>query len=109
MGVTMFISLIVENAHCRSSWVTILPSLLFWGSVAGAGGSLMDSFLGATVQRTRYSVDKKIILTGHSAEPDRGRKDTVKVISGLNLLTNNQVNLLSSTGTALIVARFAST
>jgi uncharacterized membrane protein len=107
MGVTMFISLIVENARCRSSWMTILPSLVFWGSVAGAGGSLLDSFLGATLQRTRYSVDKKIILTGHSAEPDRGRKDTVKVISGLNLLTNNQVNLLSSMGTALIVARFA--
>ncbi|KIK38176.1 hypothetical protein CY34DRAFT_406067 [Suillus luteus UH-Slu-Lm8-n1] len=108
MGVTMFISFVVENAHCRSSWMTILPSLVFWGSVAGAGGSLLDSFLGATLQRTRYSVDKKLILTGHQAEPDRGRKDTVKVISGLNLLTNNQVNLLSSIGTALAVAKFAS-
>ncbi|KAG1794252.1 integral membrane protein DUF92-domain-containing protein [Suillus plorans] len=109
MGVTMFISIIVENAHCRSSWITILPSLIFWGSAAGVGGSLLDSFLGATVQRTRYSVDKKIILTGHKEEPERGRKDTVKVISGLNLLTNNQVNLLSSLVTALVVARFAST
>ncbi|KAG1722315.1 integral membrane protein DUF92-domain-containing protein [Suillus lakei] len=109
MGITMFISLIVENTHCKSSWMSILPSLVFWGGVAGAGGSLLDSFLGATLQRTRYSVDKKLILAGHSAEPDRGRKDTVKVISGLNLLTNNQVNLLSSIGTALVVARFAST
>lgn len=41
MGVTMFISFIIENAHCRSSWMTILPSLVFWGSVAGAGGSLV--------------------------------------------------------------------
>jgi hypothetical protein len=41
MGVTMFISFIIENTHCRSSWMTILPSLLFWGSVAGAGGSLV--------------------------------------------------------------------
>ncbi|KAG0707274.1 integral membrane protein DUF92-domain-containing protein [Suillus ampliporus] len=109
VGVTMFISLIIENAHCRSSWITILPSLLFWGGVAGFGGSLLDSFLGATLQRTRYSVDKKVILTGHSEATDRGRKDTVEVISGLNLLTNNQVNLLSSIGTALVVARFAST
>ncbi|KAG1750648.1 integral membrane protein DUF92-domain-containing protein [Suillus paluster] len=107
VGVTMFISLIIENAHCRGSWMTILPSLVFWGGVAGAGGSLLDSFLGATLQRTRYSVDKKVILTGHSEPTDRGRKDTVKVISGLNLLTNNQVNLLSSIGTALAVARFS--
>lgn len=109
MGVTMFILLIAENAHCRSSWMTILPPLVLWGGVAGAGGSLLDSFLGATLQRTRYSVDKKIILTGHAVEPDRGRKDTVKVISGLNLLTNNQVNLLSSIVTALLIARLAST
>jgi uncharacterized protein (TIGR00297 family) len=45
MGVTMFISLIVENARCRSSWMTILPSLVFWGSVAGAGGSLVGFIL----------------------------------------------------------------
>ncbi|KAG2131718.1 integral membrane protein DUF92-domain-containing protein [Suillus bovinus] len=109
MGVTMLISIIVENAHCRSNWMVILPSLVFWGGVAGAGGSMLDSFLGATLQRTRYSVEKRIILTGHKAEPERGRKDTVKVISGLNLLTNNQVNLLSSIVTALVVARFAST
>ncbi|KAG1764957.1 hypothetical protein EDD22DRAFT_1016661, partial [Suillus occidentalis] len=56
-------------------------SLVFWGSVAGAGGSLRNLIAGGK---------------------------TVKVISGLNLLTNNQVNLLSSIGTALAVAKFAS-
>src|SRR6267154_108614 len=25
MGVTMFVSLIIENTHCRGSWMTILP------------------------------------------------------------------------------------
>lgn len=41
MGITMFISIVVENAHCRSSWITIFPSLVFWGSAAGVGGSLV--------------------------------------------------------------------
>ncbi|OJA20971.1 hypothetical protein AZE42_09176 [Rhizopogon vesiculosus] len=108
MGTTMFVSLIIENAHCRGSWMTILPPLVFWGAVAGVGGSLLDSFLGATLQRSRYSVDKKLILTDHSASSDHGRKDAVKVISGLNLLTNNQVNLLSSVVTALVIAGFPS-
>jgi len=104
MGTTMFISLIIENTHCRGSWMTILPPLIFWGAVAGVGGSMLDSFLGATIQCTQYSVNKKLILTDQSVPSDRGRKDNIKVISGFDLLTNNQVNLISSMGTAIVVA-----
>ena len=49
----------------------------------------LDSFLGATIQRTRYSLDTKKILQDH-AEP-RANAD-IKVISGFNILTNNQVS-----------------
>ncbi|KAJ8581948.1 hypothetical protein M405DRAFT_854696 [Rhizopogon salebrosus TDB-379] len=107
MGTTMFVSLIIENTHCRDSWMTILPPLIFWGAVGGVGGSMLDSFLGATIQRTQYSVNKKLILTDQSVSPDRGRKEDIKVISGFDLLTNNQVNLISSIGTAVIVAGFS--
>lgn len=48
----------------------------------------LDSLLGATLQRTRYSENKKRILQDASVP---GAKDSIKVVSGLNLLNNNQV------------------
>lgn len=48
--------------------------------------------MGATIQRTRYSNTSKRILTDESSEP---ASDTdIKVVSGLNILTNNQVRTL---------------
>ena len=52
----------------------------------GLFGSLVDSLLGATVQQTRYSKTKKVVLQDDSKDVD------VNVISGRNLLTNNQVS-----------------
>ncbi|KAL4071982.1 integral membrane protein DUF92-domain-containing protein [Scleroderma citrinum] len=104
VGLTLFTSLVVENHACRTEWVDILPPLLFWGSTAGMLGSMLDSLLGATIQRTRYSEDNKRILQDGSVV---GAKESIKVISGLNLLTNNQVNLVSSTVTAVVVALLA--
>ena len=54
---------------------------------AGLFGSLVDSLLGATVQQTRYSNTKKLVLQDDSKDVD-----AVNVISGMNLLTNNQVS-----------------
>ena len=80
----------------------------------------IDSFLGATVQRTRYDEKKKLVLQDDSAD-----RPATTVISGLNILTNNQVriivsipgqqrsdmdsqiNLVSSTLTAIIVGYLA--
>ncbi|KIM64503.1 hypothetical protein SCLCIDRAFT_1213330 [Scleroderma citrinum Foug A] len=104
IGLTLFTSLVVENRACRAEWADILPSLMFWGTVAGLFGSMLDTLLGATLQRTRYSVNKKRILQDASVP---GAKDSIKVVSGLNLLNNNQVNLISSTVTAVVVAMLA--
>jgi len=79
-----------------------LTDLAAWGTFAGFVGSLIDSLLGATVQRTRYDKTKKLILQDDSAE-----RSSTTVISGLNLLTNNQVNLVSSLITAAVVAYLA--
>lgn len=50
----------------------------------------LDSLLGATVQRTRYLNTTKRILTDEAGVPTPDAD--IKVISGLDLLTNNQVS-----------------
>jgi len=105
MGITLAVSLFVESSACRASWQDILLPLAAWGTAAGGLGSLLDSFMGATIQRTRYSNTTKRILTDESSQ---SAKDAdVKVVSGLNILTNNQVNLLSSIVVALILGAVA--
>jgi len=71
--------------------------------MSGLVGSAIDSFLGATIQQTRYSNKSKRILQDHAVMP----VTDVKFISGLNILTNNQVNVVSSLLTALLLAWLA--
>uniref|UniRef100_A0A0W0G5M7 Integral membrane family protein n=1 Tax=Moniliophthora roreri TaxID=221103 RepID=A0A0W0G5M7_MONRR len=96
IGVSMALSLVLENAKCRQDALPVILGMVFWGSLAGGLGSLADSFLGATVQQTRYSEDSKKILQDESVA-----RGPLKVISGWNILTNNQVNVLSSILTSL--------
>ncbi|KAK7047290.1 hypothetical protein VNI00_006521 [Paramarasmius palmivorus] len=96
IGISMALSLVIENPKCREGAFGVITSMVFWGSLAGGLGSLADSFLGATVQQTRYSEDSHKILQDESVP-----KGPLKVISGWNVLTNNQVNVLSSILTSL--------
>ncbi|KAF9363551.1 Transmembrane protein 19 [Mortierella sp. NVP85] len=66
-------------------------ALIVAGSGAGFFGSLLDSILGATVQKSNYSTKKKMITY---KAPEQG--DEVKTISGLDILDNHQVNFFSS-------------
>ncbi|KAF9788399.1 integral membrane protein DUF92-domain-containing protein [Thelephora terrestris] len=103
MGLTLAITLAIENAVCRRNWVTELVPLLLWGAAAGGIGSLVDSFLGATVQQTRQSPKTKRII------PDEVGTATAErpiVINGMDILTNNEVNLVSSILTSYLLARF---
>jgi len=102
MGLTFAATLFTENAECRTA--ALLLELVWYGSLAGLVGSMIDSLLGATIQRTRYAVDSKLILPD-DAPDDIGEK--VKVVSGLNILTNNQINLLSSILTAALLGQLA--
>ncbi|EIN04469.1 hypothetical protein PUNSTDRAFT_108231 [Punctularia strigosozonata HHB-11173 SS5] len=106
MGLTLLASMLIEVPACRRGWTTHATQLLTWGFLAGGLGSLMDSFLGATVQRTRYSKSLNKILSDHS-KLAKTSSDDVKVVSGIGLLTNNQVNLVSSLLTSLVLAKLA--
>ena len=87
VGLLTGITLILENAQCsREAAGYLLFETVAWGMFAGLFGSLVDSLLGATVQQTRYSKTKKLVLQDDSKDID------VNVISGMNLLTNNQVS-----------------
>ncbi|KAI0692226.1 integral membrane protein DUF92-domain-containing protein [Cytidiella melzeri] len=100
MGLTMLLSLIIESSRCRVEWLSVTLPLLGWGAFAGFFGSFVDSLLGATVQRTHYSSKAKKILTDESTGAAVITGTDIQVISGLDILSNNQVNLLSSMITA---------
>ncbi|KAI8073249.1 integral membrane protein DUF92-domain-containing protein [Gongronella butleri] len=69
-------------------------SLVLVGAAAGLGGSLIDSVLGATVQQTLYSKDKKRVVEHKDASAEH--------VSGWNVLDNHQVNLVTSLLTAAL-------
>ncbi|CAB9515650.1 Transmembrane protein 19 [Seminavis robusta] len=75
----------------------VLPMILL-GAVSGVVGSLADSLLGATLQSSYYDSDKK--MTYHANSEDLPA--TAELLSGINLLTNEQVNFVSSLITTAI-------
>lgn len=65
------------------------------------GGAQLDSLLGATLQRTQYSNTSKRILTDTSTVPQEG--SDIKVVSGLDVLSNNHVRKSASNPFAYVV------
>jgi len=96
IGATMALDLWAEKGMCLvTSWeynvLNEAGRLVVYGAIAGALGSFVDSLLGATVQVTRYNPETKQILQDDSVPT----KD-VTIVSGWGILSNNQVNFISS-------------
>ncbi|KAM3581396.1 hypothetical protein VKS41_006221 [Umbelopsis sp. WA50703] len=70
------------------------------GAAAGLVGSLIDSVLGATVQRTLYSKKEGKIMSNANDK-------TTTVISGMDILDNHQVNFVCSVITSSLCGAVA--
>ncbi len=68
--------------------------LVLLGGAGGLGGSWLDSLLGATLQATYYSRERKLVV------PDAA--PGVERVCGWDLLTNEQVNAISVAATTTL-------
>ena len=72
--------------------------MVAYGAVSGLLGSVVDSVLGATLQATYYDTDTKLVYHHNSAQ----RPATAQLVCGRHLLTNEQVNLVSTAVTVYL-------
>ena len=92
----------ISSSITPSQYAREIVVLSFVGFMGGLGGSLIDSFLGATIQATYYDDETKRIAK-------RGDGSATKQISGFGFLSNEMVNVVSTALSALIAALLAKT
>jgi uncharacterized membrane protein len=73
--------------------------IIYIGALSGFVGSLIDSFLGATFQATYYNAETKQVVDVPKEKDD-------KLIVGMDLLSNDFVNVLSIYITMHVAAYF---
>lgn len=74
-------------------------AMILFSSSCGFVGSLLDSILGATVQVTYYDVDRKVVVSSKGKDSNTSN---IKHISGYDILSNAQVNVVSVLITSIL-------
>ena len=97
VGLAYFLTLLVSLGVGGLGSVSLMSQLrvMLIGGAAGLFGSVVDSFLGATVQYTGYSEQLGKVVN----KPAAG----VRHVSGVDVLDNHAVNFVSSLITAIAI------
>lgn len=99
------IAVLFDNPACTLQGTTLVLQTVVLGTLGGFAGSAIDSFLGATLQRTWYNRASKQVLLGRlPGNADRSAQSEWQVVTGYDVLSNNAVNFISSFTTAVLVA-----
>jgi len=96
------------SAAADSPWTLLAQQawLLPAAATAGTVGSLLDSFLGATLQQSVLRLSNSVIVSSERARQlvaaSKEPADGFKVIAGVDVLSNEGVNVVASSLTALL-------
>ncbi|KAK4686011.1 hypothetical protein P7C73_g4122, partial [Tremellales sp. Uapishka_1] len=94
MAAITIVDLYIENPPCRSAGMGWVLELLVFGILAGLGGSLLDSLLGALFQKTLYSSKTNKIITDTSDMSQHNPADLQTIGYGRDILSNSGVNFI---------------
>lgn len=102
VGAAFHLVQVILRAFAPNGSVRFAPSsaleLIVFGAVAGVFGSLVDSVLGATIQFSGWCSARQKVVSKPGPSVER--------ISGLEILSNSAVNLVSGIVTAVVAAVF---
>ena len=77
------------------------------GLLGGLGGSLLDSWLGATIQASFFDARRGVVVQGRGvwgdgAAPRGGDGKPLRRLCGKDWLTNHEVNFVSAVATSAL-------
>lgn len=80
---------------------TIMIKIIILGMICGFVGSLIDSFLGATLQISIYDEEKKCVIDSDAIDLSQIKNNSKYKIYGRNILNNSAVNFITGVITSL--------